>query len=77
MSKFLYGVEFLREYDPRDQEHISRKGRLCELPSGPKLLPDAFDCILARVSYPPLLVLYLANFMDTERQGQGVYRLQP
>ena len=49
MSKFMYGVEFLREYDPRDQEHLSRRNRLCELPSGPRLLPDAFDCILARV----------------------------
>lgn len=49
MSKFMYGVEFLREFDPRDQEHLARRNRLCELPSGPKLLPDAFDCILARV----------------------------
>lgn len=49
MSKFMYGVEFLREYDPRDQEHLARRSRLCELPSGPRLLPDAFDCILARV----------------------------
>jgi hypothetical protein len=49
MSKFMYGVEYLREYDPNDPEHHSRKDRLCELPSGPRLLPDAFDCILARV----------------------------
>ncbi|KII85028.1 hypothetical protein PLICRDRAFT_116528 [Plicaturopsis crispa FD-325 SS-3] len=48
MSKFMYGVEYLREFDPQDPEHISRRERLCELPSGPKLLPDAFDCILAR-----------------------------
>ncbi|KAF8843777.1 hypothetical protein BDN67DRAFT_1023775 [Paxillus ammoniavirescens] len=48
VSKFVYGVEYLREYDPHDPEHVSRKGRLCELPSGPRLLPDAFDCILAR-----------------------------
>jgi hypothetical protein len=48
----MYGVEFLREYDPNDDEHIARKHRLCELPSGPKLLPDAFDCILARVCTP-------------------------
>lgn len=48
MSKFMYGVEYLREYDPNDPEHQSRKDRLCELPSGPRLLPDAFDCILAR-----------------------------
>ncbi|KAG2128061.1 hypothetical protein BD769DRAFT_1356651 [Suillus cothurnatus] len=48
MSKFMYGVEYLREYDPNDPEHHSRKDRLCELPSGPRLLPDAFDCILAR-----------------------------
>lgn len=49
MSKFMYGVEYLREYNPRDEEHVARHDRLCELPSGPKLLPDAFDCILARV----------------------------
>ncbi|KAH7884462.1 hypothetical protein F5I97DRAFT_1937901 [Phlebopus sp. FC_14] len=48
MSKFMYGVEYLREYDPNDPEHVARKERLCELPSGPRLLPDAFDCILAR-----------------------------
>ena len=50
MSKFMYGVEFLRAIDPNDPDHAARKERLCELPSGPKLLPDAFDCILARVS---------------------------
>ncbi|KIM39913.1 hypothetical protein M413DRAFT_74077 [Hebeloma cylindrosporum] len=48
MSKFMYGVEFLRELNPNDPDHVARKERLCELPSGPKLLPDAFDCILAR-----------------------------
>ena len=45
----MYGVEYLREFDPNDPEHVARKERLCELPSGPQLLPDAFDCILARV----------------------------
>lgn len=48
VSKFMYGVEYLREYDPNDSDHVARKDRLCELPSGPRLLPDAFDCILAR-----------------------------
>ncbi|TFK22887.1 hypothetical protein FA15DRAFT_595292 [Coprinopsis marcescibilis] len=48
MSRFMYGVEFLRQLDPNDPEHIARQSKLCELPSGPKLLPDAFDCILAR-----------------------------
>ncbi|KAI0078813.1 hypothetical protein K474DRAFT_1593468 [Panus rudis PR-1116 ss-1] len=48
MSKFMYGVEYLREFDQNDPEHIERKHRLFELPSGPKLLPDAFDCILSR-----------------------------
>ncbi|CCM01406.1 uncharacterized protein FIBRA_03457 [Fibroporia radiculosa] len=48
MSKFMYGVEYLREYDSNDEEHVSRQHRLFELPSGPKLLPDAFDCILSR-----------------------------
>lgn len=53
MSKFMYGVEYLREFDPNDPEHVARKDRLCELPSGPRLLADAFDCILARVRLPP------------------------
>ncbi|KAA1467660.1 hypothetical protein DENSPDRAFT_770034 [Dentipellis sp. KUC8613] len=48
MSKFMYGVEYLREFDPQDPDHLARQDRLCELPSGPKLLADAFDCILAR-----------------------------
>ncbi|KAI0279701.1 hypothetical protein BGY98DRAFT_1089080 [Russula aff. rugulosa BPL654] len=48
MSKFMYGVEFLREYNPDDPDHVTRQERMCELPSGPKLLADAFDCILAR-----------------------------
>ncbi len=49
MSRFMYGVEFLREYNPDDPDHVTRQDRMCELPSGPKLLADAFDCILARV----------------------------
>lgn len=48
MSKFMYGVEYLREFDPHDPDHVARQHRMCELPSGPKLLLDAFDCILAR-----------------------------
>ncbi|KAI0749353.1 hypothetical protein C8Q80DRAFT_1100423 [Daedaleopsis nitida] len=48
VSKFMYGVEYLREFDPNDEEHNARRHRLFEMPSGPKLLPDAFDCILAR-----------------------------
>jgi len=48
MSKFMYGVEYLREFDAKDEEHVARKHRLFELPSGPRLLPDAFDCILSR-----------------------------
>ena len=57
MSKFMYGVEFLRELDPNNPEHERRKEKLCELPSGPKLLPDAFDCILARVSQHSFICL--------------------
>lgn len=48
MSKFMYGVEFLREYNADDPDHVARQDRMCELPSGPKLLADAFDCILAK-----------------------------
>ncbi|KAI0316059.1 hypothetical protein OF83DRAFT_1060977 [Amylostereum chailletii] len=48
MSKYMYGVEFLREFDDKDPDHVARSDRMCELPSGPKLLSDAFDCILAR-----------------------------
>lgn len=59
----MYGVEFLREYNPDDPDHVTRQDRMCELPSGPKLLADAFDCILARVRatcYPtrPLPLTY-------------------
>ncbi len=50
VAKFMYGVEYLRAFDPKDPGHLARKDRLTELPSGPKLLADAFDCILARVS---------------------------
>lgn len=53
VAKYMYGVEFLREFDPADPEHIERQTRLFQLPSGPRLLPDAFDCILARVSSTP------------------------
>ncbi|KAJ7170801.1 hypothetical protein C8R43DRAFT_875680 [Mycena crocata] len=48
MSKAFYGVEFLRTFDPEDGEHVARESTLVELPSGPRLLPDAFDCILKR-----------------------------
>ena len=50
VAKYMYGVEFLRDFDKTDPEHRERQSRLFELPSGPKLLPDAFDCILARAS---------------------------
>jgi len=69
----MYGVEFLREFDSQDQEHVARKSRLCELPSGPKLLPDAFDCILARVSHLFSCTIYaLLTHFFVERQSQGV-----
>ncbi|KAH0833016.1 hypothetical protein J3R83DRAFT_12001 [Lanmaoa asiatica] len=32
VSKFMYGVEYLREFDHNDPEHVARKERLCELP---------------------------------------------
>ncbi|KAL5504173.1 hypothetical protein ACEPAH_8246 [Sanghuangporus vaninii] len=48
MSRYMYGVEYLREIDVNDQEHVTRAGRQLQLPSGPKYLPDAFDCILAK-----------------------------
>lgn len=48
IAKFMYGVEYLRAYNADDPDHVGRKDRLTELPSGPKLLADAFDCILAR-----------------------------
>lgn len=77
MSKFMYGVEYLREYDPKDDEHVARKSRLFELPSGPKLLPDAFDCILARVRLP-VCVCHLETHtpLDVGSESQGIYRLQ-
>lgn len=51
MSRYMYGVEYLREINNDDEEHRARQGRLLQLPSGPRFLPDAFDCILAKVSY--------------------------
>ncbi|KAK0500384.1 hypothetical protein EDD18DRAFT_1069052 [Armillaria luteobubalina] len=50
IAKFMYGVEYLRAYNADNPDHVGRKDRLTELPSGPKLLADAFDCILARAS---------------------------
>ena len=49
MSRYMYGVEYLREINNDDEEHRARQGRLLQLPSGPRFLPDAFDCILAKV----------------------------
>ena len=49
IARYTYGVEFLREFDPTDPEHRQRQDRFCQLPSGPKLLVDGFDSILARV----------------------------
>ena len=49
MSRYMYGVEYLREINENDAEHVARGGRQLQLPSGPKYLPDAFDCILAKV----------------------------
>ena len=82
MSKFMYGVEYLREFDANDDDHVQRKHRLFELPSGPKLLPDAFDCILARVSCSSLrnpgMCVRWANFMGITlgRESKGVYCVQ-
>ena len=60
MSRYMYGVEYLREIDVNDQEHITRAGRQLQLPSGPKYLPDAFDCILAKVNFFPVLFFRVA-----------------
>ena len=71
----MYGVEYLRTYDPNDEDHVARKHRLFELPSGPKLLPDAFDCILARAS-PICFLYFLTVRVLTGRflwgEGEGV-----
>jgi hypothetical protein len=78
VSKFMYGAEYLREFDPNDPEHFIQKERLCELPSGPKLLPDAFDCILAKVrpSIPsPLPSSYSLSSAATGCESEGIDRL--
>ena len=67
MSKFMYGVEYLREFDPQDPDHVARKDRLCELPSGPRLLPDAFDAAIEKCS---------SQHCVLERPSQGVDRVQ-
>ena len=53
----MYGVEFLREINMQDEEHVSRQNRMLRLPSGPQYLPDAFDCILKKVRFNLLLSL--------------------
>ena len=75
MSKYMYGVEFLREYDAIDEEHIARQHRLFELPSGPKLLPDAFDCILNRVSFF-LPFSWFRNHSFSGGESQGIDYIQ-
>lgn len=77
MSKFMYGVEYLRAFEANDPEHVARQHRLFEMPSGPKLLPDAFDCILARVrdNLGPVW-LVLMHVASAERQSQGIHSLQ-
>lgn len=75
IAKYMYGVEFLREFDPNDPEHKERQSRLFQLPSGPKLLPDAFDCILARVSLVLQRLFHLALTvcaLFVELEGEGV-----
>lgn len=76
MSKCIYGVEFLRQFDPKDPEHVRRKGRLCELPSGPKLLQDAFDCILARVLSILNLLASILPFL-AGRESKGIHSVLP
>lgn len=79
MSKFMYGVEYLREFDSKDDEHVARKHRLFELPSGPKLLPDAFDCILNRVRawFRPWSATLLTRSVVLGRACEGVDGVQP
>ncbi|KAG2132335.1 hypothetical protein DEU56DRAFT_952549 [Suillus clintonianus] len=56
MSRFVYGVkgEVLAD-------------RLCELPSGPRLLPGAFDCILARCVKVKESTVFLRKCMASAR----------
>ena len=68
----MYGVEFLREYDESDPEHVSRKDRMCELPSGPKLLADAFDCILARVRLIEPVPSAIGAYIISVRTRKGI-----
>jgi len=76
VAKYMYGVERLREFDETDPEHVERYNRLFQLPSGPKLLPYAFDCILARVSLSMEHQDHLGQLTIcasfTEFEGEGV-----
>lgn len=80
IARYTYGVEFLREFDPTDPEHRQRQDRFCQLPSGPKLLADGFDCILARVgsALENRVHLVLADHITAlvEREGEGVDDIQ-
>ena len=61
MARYMYGVEYLREIDVNDQDHLTRVGRQLQLPSGPKYLPDAFDCILAKVRRTYTMMSEISN----------------
>ena len=48
-SKFTYGVECIRAYDPSLSDHRERERKKFKVPSGIAMLPDAFRSILEKV----------------------------
>lgn len=76
ISRYTYGVEFLREFDPADLEHRERQTQVIQMASGKSgMLPYAFDCILARVSSEnrvhPALLTVSASLVGLEGEGIG------
>ena len=49
IARFSYGVMRNVEYNPDDPEHRKRVGDLLYRPSGRKMVPDAFEVMLAKV----------------------------
>ncbi|KAJ2929974.1 hypothetical protein H1R20_g7094, partial [Candolleomyces eurysporus] len=48
IARYSYGVLRNVEYDPKDSDHINRADSLLYRPSGRKLVPNAFEVMLAK-----------------------------
>ncbi|KAI0690376.1 hypothetical protein BC835DRAFT_1417868 [Cytidiella melzeri] len=48
IARFTYGVPCVREYDPRDHEHVARSDTILTLPSGELVISGCFGAILTK-----------------------------